>query len=58
METTVGDKGRQGARVTEGGLREAPTSLGRNKALLFHFPWKALFQWAETDQAHQAHQPD
>lgn len=53
METTVGDKGRQGARVTEGRLREAAASLRTDKTMLFHFPLKALCQWPEADQAHQ-----
>lgn len=52
-ETAVGDEDRRGARVTEGRLREASASMCRNEAMLFHFPLKALCQWAETDQAHQ-----
>ena len=52
METT-GDKGRRGARVTKRKLREALTSLCRNKAALCHFPLKAPCLWAGADQALQ-----
>lgn len=44
METTVGDKGRQGAWVTDGRLRP----------LSFISLLKSLCQWAEADQARQA----
>lgn len=49
VETTVGDKGRRGARVTEERLKETSAGSCRNKAVLFHFPFKALCQWAEAD---------
>lgn len=48
METTGGDKGRQGARVTKQRLKETSASLSRNEALRFHFPFKALCQGAEV----------
>lgn len=35
METTEGDKGRQGARVTEQRLKETSANLSRNNAMLF-----------------------
>ena len=39
VETTVGDEGRRGARVTEQRLKETSGCLRRNKAVLFYFPF-------------------
>lgn len=44
---------RQGARVTEGRLREVSVILCGNKAMLFHVPLKAVCQWAGADRTHQ-----
>lgn len=53
METSVGDKGRRGARVTEERLRETSASLCRDKAKLFNFSLETLCHLAEADRADQ-----
>lgn len=55
VETTVGDKVRRGARVTEQRLKETSANLCRNKAMLFHFPFKALCQTAAAYWSCQSH---